>query len=327
MFGAGAFDCTGPLTVVYETATHTTRDYRVGRLPARPVTVTVHRYEGGPGPTVYLQAAQHGIELNGPAALRRLHETLSSAPLAGTVLAVPVANPLALDSRSYLSPQAYDAQNPNLNRAWPGDSGGSLGERIAARLWRLVEDADAVVDLHAGLPDMLDHVRFRAGDGDARAMAEAFGATHALVDDGDRDDRTGTFRSTVAETGRPALTAELANSRRVDRSVAATGAEGVRNVLRSLDALDAPPSETPDPSLFRAAEPTRATESGLFELDPELAVGDRVAAGERVGVVHDPTTYERRQTVTAAASGTVYSLMRESTVVAGERLVGVAVAT
>jgi predicted deacylase len=312
---------------VYETATHTTTDYRVGRLPAGPVEVTVHRYAGGPGPTVYVQAAQHGIELNGPAALRRLHGDLRDAAVAGTVVVVPVANPLALDSRSYLTPQAYDATHPNLNRAWPGDESGSLGQRFAARLWDLVADADAAVDLHTGTPDMLEHVRVLDGDDAARTLAEAFGTGYVLVDE-DREETAAdgsTLRAAATAAGVPTVTAELANSRRVDRAAAETGAAGVRNVLRSLDVLDAPVPGSADPTPLRASpDPTRAAESGLFELRPDLSVGDAVEAGEELGAVYAPTTFDRRETVRAAAGGVAYSLARESAVVAGERLAAVA---
>ncbi|MFB6168421.1 MAG: succinylglutamate desuccinylase/aspartoacylase family protein [Haloferacaceae archaeon] len=309
-------------------ATHATTDYRVGRLPSGPVEVTVHRYEGGPGPTVYVQAAQHGIELNGPAALRRLHDDLCSADLAGTVVVVPVANPLALDHRTYLTPQAYDARHPNLNRVWPGDPSGSLGQRIAARLWELVAPADAVVDLHTGTPDMLEHARYLAGDDEARRLATTFGTDYVLADE-DRDDTDGnggsTLRAAAASAGIAAVTAELANSRSVDRAAAETGARGVRNVLRALDVLDAPAPDGPAPTLLRDdAEHTRAEESGLFEPAPELAVGEAVEAGEPLGTVYCPTSFAARQSVAAAAGGVVYSLTRGGLVMAGERLAGVA---
>jgi predicted deacylase len=309
-------------------ATHTATDYRVGRLPSGPVEVTVHRYDGDPGPTVHVQAAQHGIELNGPAALRRLHERLLTADLAGTVVVVPVANPLALDHRTYLTPQAYDARHPNLNRAWPGDPSGSLGQRVAARLWELVETADAVVDLHTGTPDMLEHARYLAGDDDARRLATAFGTDHVLADEdrADAGDADGsTLRAAAASVGTPAVTAELGNSRSVDRAAAETGAKGVRSVLRSIDVLDGSVPDRPAPTLLRGtAEHTRAQESGLFELAPNIDVGEAVETGEALGTIYCPTSFEVRQSVTATEGGVAYSLTRGGLVMAGERLAGVA---
>jgi len=181
----------------YESVAHETTERELGHLPSGSgVTVTVHRYSGGSGPTVYVQAAQHGIELNGPAALRRLHERLLRSRIAGTDVVVPVVNALALDHRSYITPPAYDAVNSNLNRVWPGDDTGSLQERLAAQLWELVTDADAVVDLHTGLADMLEHVRYQEEDREARRLATAFRTEYLIVDrDGTPEDSARIMRA------------------------------------------------------------------------------------------------------------------------------------
>jgi predicted deacylase len=309
---------------VYEPATHRATDRRLGRLPSgREVAVTVHRYVGGDGPTVYVQAAQHGIELDGPAALRRLHERLVGADLAGEVVTVPVANPLAFDGRSYVTPAAYDAVSPNMNRRWPGDAAGSLVERLVAELWPLAESADAVVDLHTGTREMLPHVR-HGDDGAARRLATAFGTDHRLVDPDPSDGESvaGKFRIAAARAGIPAITAELGNSRTVSPAAAATGADGVE---RTLQALDLRPG-TPDPPgeqtvLTDTPAPVTAPESGLFEPAPDAAVGEPVAAGAPLGTVYDPASFEPLATPTADTDGVVYSLGRGS-VVAGERLAG-----
>jgi predicted deacylase len=311
----------------HEPVSHETTDRRVATRPSGgPVTVTVHRYRGGPGPTVYVGAAQHGIELNGTAALRRVHERLVDADVAGTVVAVPVTNPLAFDHRSYTAPPSFDALNPNLNRIWPGDDDGTFQERIAARLWPLVEDADAVVDLHTGTPDMLTHVRCGADDRTARRLAAAFGTRVVLVDgDAPDPDAGGRLRRVAAARSVPALTVELGNSRTVGRTAVEDGADGVLNVLRELDVLAADPADPPDQSVFRVdADPVRAEASGLFELGPGVGVGDRVTAGDELGVVYSPSTFEPRQRVTADVGGLVYALARGGVTVAGERLAAVA---
>jgi len=289
--------------------------------------VSVHRYDGGPGPTVYVQAAQHGIELNGPAALRRLHDGLLDAEIAGTVVVVPVVNQLAFDHRSYVTPPELDVVNPNLNRVWPGDEDGSLQERLAAKLWELVTGADAVVDLHTGTPDMLEHVRFGVDRPGARRLAEAFGTEYLLTDDPDADDGPpgGTFRAAAAREGIPAITAELGNSRQVDAAAVETGVAGVRNALREVDVLDGNPAPAPDQTLLSdESEMTVTAASGLFEPRPDIDVGDTVEAGEELGHVYAPATFECRETVTAGSGGVVYSLLRESVVLGGERLASIA---
>ncbi|MFB6092710.1 MAG: succinylglutamate desuccinylase/aspartoacylase family protein [Haloquadratum sp.] len=330
-----------------EPVTHTTTDRRLGHLPSgRDVSVTVHRYTGGDGPTLYVQAAQHGIELNGPAALRRLHDRLREAAVAGTVVVVPVANPVAFDHRSYLTPEAYDALNSNFNRIWPGDREGSFQEQLVANLWPLVESADAAVDLHTGMPEMLEHVRYRERDGDARELAAAFGTDYLLAgpepDGADTvegsetaegepggssigDDFAGKFRAAATRIGVPTITAELSNSRTVGHDAVETGAAGVWNVLSVLDMVAEPPASHGRQQVLRDDAPrVAARASGLFERRSDLAVGDDVAADDELGAVFDPASFERLETITAPADGVVYSAPRGGVVVAGERLASLA---
>jgi len=305
-----------------EPVTYSRREYELGRRPSgTPIETTVHRYQGGSGPTVYVQAAQHGIELNGPVALSRLHETLRTAALAGTVVAVPVANPLAFDHRSYVAPAAYDARNANLNRVWPGDETGSIQQRMAARLWELVTEADAVIDVHTGTRAMLTHVRF-TDRSPARALAMAFGTEHVLCDP--TGGPSGLLRDAATDAGIPALTVELSNSRTVDHTAAELGVRGVTNVLRELSVLAGTPTT---PATQRVLDNDRehviASESGLFTPQPSIEVGDSVEAGERLGVIFAPDTFEERETVTTVDPGVVYSLGR-GTVIEGERLAAIA---
>ncbi|KAA9395904.1 serine protease [Haloarcula sp. CBA1130] len=313
----------------YTSVTHTTSDRQLGRLPSgRDVSVTVHRYVGGPGPTVYIQAAQHGIELNGPAALRRLHDHLADASIAGTVIVVPVVNQLAFDHRSYMTPGEYDVMNPNLNRVWPGDAAGSLQEQFAARLWELVTDADAAVDLHTGTADMLEHVRCRAGDPAAKRLAEAFGTAYRLTDgheDAGDNGSGGTFRAAASAAGIPVITAELSNSRRIAQDAVTAGVDGIRNLLRERAVLPAEPEARTEQTVLRNdAEAVTAAESGLFECRSDIAVGDTVDAGERLGTVYEPSSFEQQQIVSATERGVLFSLAKESVVVKGERLAGIA---
>lgn len=313
----------------HETVSHAVSERSLARLPSgTDVSVTVHRYEGGPGPTVYLQAAQHGIELNGTAALRRLHERLLEAELAGTVIAVPVANTLAFDHDSYVTPQAVDAVNPNFNRVWPGSDDGTLQERTVASLWGLVEAADVVVDLHSGTADMLEHVRFQNGERESRRLASVFGADYLMTDpepDRSLEEYTGTLRTAARLAGTTVVVPELSNSRQVDLEAAKRGADGIENVLGELGMLRVEPPDPPSQTvLYDDGGRVGADRSGLFEPAPGVEVGDRVTEREELGTLYCPATFERRQSVTATTSGVIYSLTRESAVTAGEKLAGIA---
>jgi predicted deacylase len=335
---------------------HDARDLVLARLPSGvPVRTTVHAYgegrlvdgDDGPeldvpsdgGPVVYAQAAQHGREVNGTAVLRRLHERLTGAgedalgpALAGTLVAVPVADPLTFDRVSYTTPESLDAVHSNMNRCWPGDADGTLHERMAARLWRFASAADAVVDLHTGSPAMLTHAVYMRDDAACRGLAEAFGTDLLLAEAaGDEADAewtergfAGKLRVAATREGIPTVTPELAHSREVVPEAVAAGADGMVGVLRHEGILSGEPAPWDGTVARNHLGRVEAAESGLFTPEPGLSIGDEIGAGDRLGVVHDPATFEPLQTATADRDGIVYSIAREATVTAGATLVGVA---
>ena len=319
---------------------HTAEQATLARLPSGvAVETTVHRYGTGEGPTLYVQAAQHGREINGTELLRRLHRRLTdasagpdAADLAGTLIAVPVADPLSFDRVSYTTPEPIDSAAPNMNRCWPGDPEGSIHERMAARLWAEIEGADAIVDLHTGSPEMLTHTVYLRGDDDSRRLAEAFG-TDLLLAEAAGDEAAaewanrnfgGKLRVAATREGIPSITPELGSNKQLDEAAIETGLDGLLGVCRQLGLLDGEADPWDGTRARNHLGRIRAGDSGLFVVDEGVEVGMAVAAGDTFGTVYDPTTYEVLQTATADREGVVYSVARESTVTAGQTLVGIA---
>ncbi|WP_049926294.1 succinylglutamate desuccinylase/aspartoacylase family protein [Halopiger goleimassiliensis] len=314
--------------------THTAETVTLERLPSGvELSTTVHRYRGAAdGPTLYVQAAQHGREINGTEVLRRFHDAVSLEELSGTIVAVPVANPLTFDRVSYVTPEEFDSVNPNMNRVWPGDADGTLHQRMAARLWEEIEGADAIVDLHTGSPDMLPHVVYREGDDEARRLATAFGTDLLLSEEADEDASeewhrrgfAGKLRVAAAREGIPSITPELAHNKQILEDAVETGVDGLLEVCRYLGML---PGAVPEREQIVARNhlgQVTADESGLFRPDPSLAVGQRVAERDWLGTVYNPQTYEPVQEATADRDGVLYALTQESTVAAGDQLASVA---
>lgn len=314
--------------------THTVENVTLARLPSGvAITTTVHLYRGkNNGPTLYVQAAQHGREINGTETLRRFHDRLPLSELSGTIIAVPVANPLTFDRVSYTTPEALDSVNSNMNRVWPGDPNGTLHQRMAARLWEYITEADAVVDLHTGSPDMLPHVVYREGDEQSRALAEAFGTDLLLseqaADDASeewhRRDFDGKLRVAASDEQIPSITPELAHSKQIVEDAVEAGVDGLFNVCRHLEVLPGEVSKRDQTLARNHLGQVTATDSGLFRPEPSLEVGQFVEDGTTLGGVYDPTTYEPLQTAVADHDGILYSLTREATIKAGDKLASVA---
>jgi len=315
---------------------HTAEPTTLARLPSGvTVETTVYRYGTGGGPTLYVQAAQHGREINGAELLRRLHGRLTapdSPDLSGTLIAVPVADPLTFDRVSYTTPEPIDSAAPNMNRCWPGDTEGSIHERMAARLWQEAGRADAIVDLHTGSPEMLTHTVYLRGDDDSRRLAEAFGTDLLLAeaagkdadDEWDTRDFDGKLRVAATHEGVPSITPELGSNKQLGEAAIETGLDGLLGVCRQLDLLDGEPEPWDGTHARNHLGRVRASDSGLFVVDEGVELGMAVEPGEAFGTVYEPTSYEPLQEATADREGIVYSIARESTVTAGQTLVGVA---
>ena len=320
---------------------HTADRVTLARLPSGvPVETTIHRYGDGDGPTCYVQAAQHGREINGTDVLRRLHERLTdptavgpvASDLDGTLIVVPVADPLTFDRVSYTTPEPLDSAAPNMNRCWPGNSGGTIHERMAARLWADASDADAIIDLHTGSPEMQTHTVYLRGDDASQHLAEAFGTdlllAEAAGDDADTewDERNfgGKLRVAATREGIPSITPELGSNKQLDHDAIQAGLDGLLGVFRHLGLLAGDPDPWDGVRARNHLGRVRAADSGLFVPDATAELGADVAAGDTFGTVYDPATYEPVQTVTADRDGIVYSIAREATVTAGQTLVGIA---
>ena len=99
---------------------------------------------GGDGPRTSVIGGIHGCEYSSIAAVIRLMRSLEDVN--GTVIGVPVVSMASFTQRS---PFVVPADGKNLNRAFPGDPGGTYTDRLAHDIFtQLIEPADAVLDLH-----------------------------------------------------------------------------------------------------------------------------------------------------------------------------------
>jgi predicted deacylase len=264
------------------------------------------------GPTIYLQAASDGDELNGVGVIRRVIPELDPGALSGTVLVVGIANYFAFQVAEHRNP----IDDTKLNRAYPGDPEGSTSERIADATFGIAQRADLVLDLHQGSTSrMVDEVRVRCGrhhrlHEECLELAKAFGAGRVL----DQKGPDGQLARVAPDEGVPTVDPELGGSVGFDEASVERGVAGVFNVLRHYGFLD---GEAPMEAQTRARGFDRhgSPAGGLVTMLADL--GDRVSAGDTLFEVTD-VFGETRASVTADNDGVLWRARRLPQVATGE---------
>lgn len=194
-----------------------------------PITVI----KNGSGPTVTLIAGNHGDEYEGPLALLKLANELNLEDINGRLILLPCLNAPAVASASRLSP----IDNKNMNRCFPGDSNGSITDKIADYIsTSIIPESDYVLDLHSG-GKTLDFIPLAAvhflADRQLQEKAEnamiAFGAPNSLRMR-ELDDR-GMLDTMVETAGKVFVTTELRGGGTVTRESLQIAETGCRNFL------------------------------------------------------------------------------------------------
>ncbi|MGH0035443.1 MAG: succinylglutamate desuccinylase/aspartoacylase family protein [Myxococcota bacterium] len=261
-----------------------------GTSVATPVTVV---HGSAPGPTLCLTAGIHGDEIIGIEVVRRVVAQLEPDGVRGTVIGVPVVNPLGFRRSSRYLPDRRD-----LNRYFPGRETGSSASRIAYRFFeQVVRRCEVLVDFHSGSfhRSNLPQVRADLTDPALRGLASWFGAPVVLHNAG----RRGTLRKAAHEAGIEAILYEAGEPMRFDEESVEQGVEGSLRLMRSLGMIDGPAPAVEDAIFFQGSRWIRTDEGGIFLGERQL--GDLVMEGDHLGTVTDPFTNDRVEIVSPFA--------------------------
>ncbi len=100
----------------------------------------------GRGPTVILQAGNHGDEYEGPITLGELIRELDPGMVSGRIIFLPAINVPAVLAGRRTSP----VDGLNLNRTFPGDPAGTITQQISAYVSDVVGRTAVIRDRLAG---------------------------------------------------------------------------------------------------------------------------------------------------------------------------------
>jgi predicted deacylase len=263
------------------------------------------------------------------AVLRRLR----AQDLAGSVVCVPVQNPLALhaDHRfpvSHYLRSPLDQSPVDPWSAFPGNPDGSLAERLAHRLLELITACDHAIDMHTPTRGgryvpitILPPARLGADAKRAEELGLAFGSGYVMKTDQGMYVRDGILGVEATRRGVPAFTFETGEGGRLEPALVADGVRCVLNALRHLGML--PGAVEPPVRTVRMREfvGVRSTRGGLLHTDVPL--GEMVKAGQPLARIVS-VWGDELEAITAPVDGLFVRATTLATVAAGERVITVA---
>jgi predicted deacylase len=265
------------------------------------------------GPTLCLTAGVHGDEINGVEVARRAFAQINPKDLRGTLIALP-----AINAEGVRTGNRYLSDRRDLNRAFPGRTGGSVAALIAHAVFSdVLSHCDALIDLHTASNKRTNLPQIRADltDPVIRDLAIHFGL--GIIVGGSGPD--GSLRREAAKAGIPAIIYEAGEPFRFQEDEIARGVQGVENVIAYLDMAERDDREIPDSRIYERSRWVRAPagKGGFFF--PAAMLGDVVRAGDSLGKIIDPLTDEKFE-VTSPISGEIIGMAVAQPVLSGYAL-------
>ena len=273
----------GTLSAAHGEKRYGVNEFLVERQPYRLPMWLING--SGEGPTLVVTGGVHAAEYASIAAALELGRSLDAASLSGRVIVVPIVNMPAFSARSiYVCP--LDGKNPN--RVFPGNPHGSASEQIADWVFRnVLSQATYYVDLHGG--DLIEAlvpftIFFRSGDKrvdeESLEMARVFGIPFLV-----RSETPGSTIYAASAAGIPSILTEAGGQGIWTAEDVRRHTNGLNRLMRHLKMI---PGGAPDPvpvTLLERFLWLRSDHEGFWY--PEVAVNDRVKAGQNLGLVKD----------------------------------------
>lgn len=281
-----------------------------GAFLTLPCTVLSNGQEG---PRLCLVAGQHGDEWNGVYLIHRLGQLLDPEEVRGTLILVPIANPLAFNEHRRMS----SVDSVDLNRSYNIYTPRKPTEHLGLTLWKSVfTHTDYLIDLHGGGPgEYLPHVVIPWHG--SLELASKLNTPYIH--------RTGNVVGSLVykcrQEGIQAFILEVGQGRSLNAPYFPQVRGGLLNFMRAIGMLSGPVQQSQEPRVFTEKELVPSPVAGFFETAVEL--GQRVGKGDLLGHV-TPIFASHSTPVSAPRAGVILYLRQEQVVSERESLVHIA---
>jgi predicted deacylase len=287
------------------------------RASGEQLAITVHVAQGArPGPRLALVATVHGDAIFGAQVIREVLDRTPLEHMRGTLIAVPVANPIAFESYTRTTGQGMNTDMNNMNRVFPGDPNGWLTQKMAAVVSEVAaKQCDALIDYHCGADTFIDYTLINGEESEADKrnfdFAGYLGTPFLFVHKS--NPFGGTLTDYVRSLGKLAVVSETGAAHVPDGylDVQVTRAH---NIMKALGMLEGEPELPEQQWLMRSRTLPRCADGGLYI--PQIgneAVGS-VTPGETVFArILDPHTFDELQVMKAPYARSAFLMMRNVT--------------
>lgn len=288
------------------------------------ITGSTYTY-GIKGPKILVTAGMHGDEVTSIGALWYLEKKIERETFKGEVSIIPCVNPSAVKASSRLIP----IENSDVNRSFPGRHDGSLAERIADTLVKLMNEYDVLIDVHTAgwctpfiivdnTPDKELHNRIIQWVKTTKVIIVGeMGDSEAELQGLDKS-----WSAWVLSKEKSACTFELPGFHKLEHEFAETGAEDLFTLIKNTEIV----MKTENESILTSdILPTRvetySNTAGIFESIKKP--GDLINTGELIGWIKS-LKGETSSEVLAKNKGIILALQPISAVQIGSWLVTIA---
>jgi predicted deacylase len=266
-------------------------------------------------PVALIIAGVHGDEYEGPAAIHTLIEELDPGKIRGSIIFVPVANPVAFAATT----RRHPVDHGDLNRSFPGSPHGGPADQLAHLLigeFALV--SNCIFSLHGWSKEASVVPYAEYGEGDTPAISASREAARSLGFPYLHPYHwpAGVLGNTALTHGIPIVEAEIGGMGTITSAGQTLYRSAILRFLAHFQVLQFPTEPQPEPMIVDHSDLV-ASHAGLFRSSVELA--DTVVAGQDIGTVHalDGSLLE---TLRSPRSGVVAILRRLASVQPGDRL-------
>lgn len=266
----------------------------------------------GKGKRICIVTGTHGDELEGQYICYLIAKMVNNEKqkLTGTIDIYPALNPLGIDTMQRGVP-AFDL---DMNRIFPGNSRGSMIEKVAHDIYTDLSGADLVIDIHSSNIFLREIPQVRISEMTSEKLvplAQEMGIDFIWV-----HQAATVLESTLAHslnsTGTPCLVAEMAVGGRINHDMCHRLVKGIQNLMYHMGIWSEPPAsndwkaESVICQGSGSVEFLNAPTSGLFITEKHNNM--RVKKGECIGQIIAPLTGTVLCNITSPCDGLLFTI-------------------